>query len=965
MHFFLDNVQKQFKRFYILRVACIVLLGLGIYLGYSLRSTNSGVIPVKNLESVSREDQKMQKYRLKNGVEICYIQDRTQNHSSAAVAVQAGSWDDPETAQGIAHFTEHMLFLGSQYYPEEQGFSSHLSQYQGSTNAYTKPDGTVYFMSCSHDGFLEGLDRFCDLVAHPIFSENAMKREKHAIEEELTLKKSSDTYLAYLILGQMASYSHPARKFHIGSLDTLRSVDVDDLQRWHRQFYQPHSLKFTIISPFAASNILPILSKRLLTLQPSSPAQPSSHQQNASWLGHLEHSSHTLQRATLPSSTNTYCLQVIHPLVSLTDRYHSLGQTEIAPVISHRAPNSFYSYLHTLGWCKNFETYAYTFRNQSLLVADFDLTPQGYQNKHVIENLYRALLERYAALTSAPAYLYKEFSHMRKKKHLESPRKPAKELAYKIADHLLYESLDTYPTQTLLRSPEIFSSIPLQCRKLLQIAPTVIEILPQTVIEDEGISLDRTHPNLTTLKYALQHQAADFSIKPDTKALVAGWQLFPSRNPYINYKKPRESAHQILPPLPPQGPLVETKSLRLHYLKEQYLGGGQSHFTFRISTPLSHDHSLKSIVLEQLWLQWLLTKHSKMIEHADTAGYAIHVVPAYGDLEVHISGWTAGIKLVIEDFLKSLQLNFAQNTPEFLMAQDSLLHSFKDQQKKPIASALNTLKHNLYEQYPSMEAQLETLKKLTEQDLESYTLTRFSAVYLDILAVTSFTPENTATLANTWRNLFVSSVTSRFQQHFFPLQMQFPAKDLTFTQHSEGNTLMLFCDHGPASDTELWAALVLMSDNLHESYFSKLRTQQQMGYLVRGEVQRTQGNRCATLLYLHSGGHTVETLRNETQAFLDDYILSLPAKITVSDFRILKKSLIERLAKNPESVSAIARKLAENVFLEEAGMTSMDALVKAVHAMEYTQWLSVIKKAYSAPKMITITSTLENNPSQE
>src|SRR5262245_48043791 len=56
-------------------------------------------------------------YHLPNGLEVLIISDAQMKKASAAMSVGAGSWSEPDDAQGIAHFLEHMLFMGTKTYP--------------------------------------------------------------------------------------------------------------------------------------------------------------------------------------------------------------------------------------------------------------------------------------------------------------------------------------------------------------------------------------------------------------------------------------------------------------------------------------------------------------------------------------------------------------------------------------------------------------------------------------------------------------------------------------------------------------------------------------------------------------------------------------------------------------------------------------------------------------------------------
>ena len=90
---------------------------------------------------------KTAKIRLSNGLEAYLISDPQADQSSASVAVKTGSWNDPEEYPGMAHFCEHMLFMGTIRFPKENGFSSLIADYSGQMNAFTAPDRTVYLFA--------------------------------------------------------------------------------------------------------------------------------------------------------------------------------------------------------------------------------------------------------------------------------------------------------------------------------------------------------------------------------------------------------------------------------------------------------------------------------------------------------------------------------------------------------------------------------------------------------------------------------------------------------------------------------------------------------------------------------------------------------------------------------------------------------------------------------------------------
>ncbi|ELW65468.1 Nardilysin [Tupaia chinensis] len=79
--------------------------------------------------------------------------------SAAALCVGVGSFADPDDLPGLAHFLEHMVFMGSLKYPDENGFDAFLKKHGGSDNASTDCERTVFQFDVQRKYFKEALDR--------------------------------------------------------------------------------------------------------------------------------------------------------------------------------------------------------------------------------------------------------------------------------------------------------------------------------------------------------------------------------------------------------------------------------------------------------------------------------------------------------------------------------------------------------------------------------------------------------------------------------------------------------------------------------------------------------------------------------------------------------------------------------------------------------------------------------------
>ena len=66
-----------------------------------------------------------------NQLQVLLIHDPDPDKSAASLDIRVGSFADPTELPGLAHFLEHMLFLGTQKYPDENEFGEFLSQHNG------------------------------------------------------------------------------------------------------------------------------------------------------------------------------------------------------------------------------------------------------------------------------------------------------------------------------------------------------------------------------------------------------------------------------------------------------------------------------------------------------------------------------------------------------------------------------------------------------------------------------------------------------------------------------------------------------------------------------------------------------------------------------------------------------------------------------------------------------------------
>ena len=101
-----------------------------------------------------------------------------------SLSVNVGSLNNPPHRHGLAHFLEHMIFLGSEKYPDESSYSDHISMHGGEYNAYTEFEWTNFYWNVNYKGLQTTLDMLASAFHKPKLDKDCVDREINAVESE-------------------------------------------------------------------------------------------------------------------------------------------------------------------------------------------------------------------------------------------------------------------------------------------------------------------------------------------------------------------------------------------------------------------------------------------------------------------------------------------------------------------------------------------------------------------------------------------------------------------------------------------------------------------------------------------------------------------------------------------------------------------------------------------------------------
>ncbi len=197
------------------------------------------------------EDREFKYGILPNKLKYTIIYDKNSDTSNVVMSVRTGSLYEPVEFMGLAHFLEHMLFMGSKKYTDEDYFSSKLKELGGSSNAYTDNYQTVYYFSVLSNNLDKIIDIFSRFFIDPLFDSNSVSREINAVNSEHLKNYNNDIWILRQIILNLAEKNHIINRFSTGSHKTLGS-DIkkvrDAMIKFYNTYYCSNNMTLTIQS---------------------------------------------------------------------------------------------------------------------------------------------------------------------------------------------------------------------------------------------------------------------------------------------------------------------------------------------------------------------------------------------------------------------------------------------------------------------------------------------------------------------------------------------------------------------------------------------------------------------------------------------------------------------------------------------------------------------------------------------
>ena len=217
-----------------------------------------------------------QRLTLENGLTLSVRHEPRLKRCAAVLRVAAGSHDVPGAWPGLAHFLEHLLFLGTERFPAADNLMVWVQRHGGLVNARTCERHTDFFFELPLSAVEGGLERLCDMLGHLRMNMDEQLREREVLHAEFIAWAREPLAQREIKLFQPLNPGHPLRAFHAGnrySLPVPRASFQQALKDFYQRFYQTGQMTLSLSGPQMVQELIALAEHCTNDLRPGAAVQ--------------------------------------------------------------------------------------------------------------------------------------------------------------------------------------------------------------------------------------------------------------------------------------------------------------------------------------------------------------------------------------------------------------------------------------------------------------------------------------------------------------------------------------------------------------------------------------------------------------------------------------------------------------------------------------------------------------------
>ena len=906
----------------------------------------------------SKNDSRIYRHiSLPNQLSCLLISDKDTDKSAASISVGVGSLEDPRTTPGLAHFLEHMLFLGTEKFPNQSEYKAYLMKNSGSLNAYTSSTETVYFFSCSNQAYNGALDRFSQFFIKPLFNSECTQREMQAVHSEHQKNMMNDSWRMMQLIRSSALKHTAYNHFSTGDLTTLQKPNIrDELIEFYKKYYSANLMKLVL---YSKENIEEI---EKLAYQYFSPIENQSIQP-LKYIDMPFTSENLAKFYHVKSIKKGDKLEIVWYVENLRPYFDSNPGSYISFLLGHEGKNSLLSYLIDEGLALELSSGCSNELNLfSTIEVSIKLTKKGLENyKDVSEIVFKYL--NILKEKGVQKYLFEEKQYINQLrfdfKEKETPENYVIQMS---------SDMQIYPKENILNHNYL----------LKEFQPELIQkVFDQMNFENMRIYLmSETFENLESIEPIYGTQYSEKPLDLDIAKRFKAPNISSNKNrktldlPTPNNFLPRNLTQ--LKNEESQFPLkiLETSQTQVFFKQDNKFLTPKANIFVRIySRNEKFPFDIKSYLSSKIWNEMIYNEIRETIYLAKMAhlNASFSAIPL--GLDLHFSGFNDGLlKFIDEISIKLANRQQSFDKEKFQNIYQEFLKEYSDFQKgQPLNIAMHIAK-NLIEIGPVYHINdlYENLKVLTFEEFSYHSVNFFKSISFEWLALGNIASEDIKKTAlkfesNFNREVLPNSQIPKIQIIEFNSEQSIPYYEFFLSEIKQRNsaTLTIFQDkriYQPYNYLILW----VLSDILKEPYFTQLRTNEQLGYIVNVRPSEDRGV-CSLQFMVQSERKDPQHLASRIWEFLKNFKDKL-LNLEKSEFEKFKKSIIVKILQKNLNIWDEGSDYWVEIIKHKYDFNNKELKAKLVEQIELNEFIEFVNNTiYKEPKVLEIMVVAKNH----
>ncbi len=909
-----------------------------------LTQAQSGWQPVpETIRKSEKDPRQYQAIKLDNGLTVLLVSDPQATRSLSALTIPIGSLDNPRNQQGLAHYLEHMLLMGSKRYPQPDNLAEFLKKHGGSHNASTASYRTAFYLEVENDALEPAVDRLADAIAEPLLDPVNADRERHAVNAELTMARSRDGLRMAQVGAETLNPEHPASLFSGGNLETLKdkpdSKLHDALTAFYQRYYSANLMKAVIYSNKPLAELQAIAAKtygRVQTHQAAVPeiAVPVVTDKQKGIIIHY-----------VPAQPRKQ-LKIEFRIDNNSDKFRSKTDTLIGYLIGNRSKNTLSDWLQNQGLADSIDAGADPVidRNGGIFSITVSLTDKGLANRD----------EVVAAV----------FSYLNTLRSGGIDKRYFDEVAHVLDLDFRYPSITRdmdyieWLADTMLRVPVADTLV----------APYIADQYDPLAIKAR---LDGMTPQNARIWYISPNEPhnkmayfvnAPYQVNKIEPERFKAWQAasdkislsLPVLNPYIPddftlIKPQHKYAHPEL--------LINQPGLRAFYMPSQfYADDPKANITLALRNKEAMS-TAKNQVMYGLndYLAGLAL--DELSSQASVGGISFSTSENDG-VTFNASGFTQRLP----DLMKTLLKRYASYQPDrqqLDQAKSWYLERLDSADKgKAFELAIQPAQMLSQLPYTQRSERRKLVAEVTLEDLKAYRKMLLENATPELLVVGNMTADSVKTLAGELKNQLNCEGQSRWHSQYLVVDKKTTANLQKEGSSTDSALAALYVPPGYEEHDSI-ANSAMLSQIIQPWFYNQLRTEEQLGYAVFS-FQMPVGRQWGIGFLLQSNVKQPAYLLERFAAFYPTAEKRL-RDMSKEDFAQYQTAMINELKQRPQTLDEEAGRFSKDFNRENDNFDTREQVIKRIQALTPEKIATFFHDAVMAPQGLTLLSQISGS----